>query len=228
MALWRTHIKVAELIIERDKSLEGIDFLVGAIAPDCNHENEDFTSFVPPKEATHFMDGKTKYTTNLERYAEKHLHSFKTKEEKNFYLGYLCHLVADLEFQKFIRDEKRVANIYKRIESRGLIGEFANLPRDFDSVKKIFGKKRLMSELEHLERKSVNDYYWSQITNITSYQNPMEIFENNSIERKVPIMTVFFGKEVDDLILFSEEEYSFFLEKAVDTYFEFLGGQNID
>ncbi len=60
MATWVTHLMIADGVLEALPRLDRRGFCVGNIAPDCNIENEDWTSFIPPREVTHFMRGKHK------------------------------------------------------------------------------------------------------------------------------------------------------------------------
>ena len=49
MATWVTHLIVADKILEGFPWLDKRGFCVGNIAPDCNVENSDWTSFTPPR-----------------------------------------------------------------------------------------------------------------------------------------------------------------------------------
>lgn len=53
MATWVTHLIVADEVIKKIPFLCRHEFFVGNIAPDCNVENEDWTSFIPSREVTH-------------------------------------------------------------------------------------------------------------------------------------------------------------------------------
>lgn len=52
--------------------------MLGNIAPDCNVENEDWTSFTPSREVTHWMGNERKRATELvveaiEKYMDNHV-----------------------------------------------------------------------------------------------------------------------------------------------------------
>ncbi|MBQ8497861.1 MAG: hypothetical protein IJ489_10475 [Clostridia bacterium] len=66
MANWITHTIIADLLFERYSDLDERSFCVGNIAPDCNIPNADWTSFVPSREVTHFMDGKDKLSARYD------------------------------------------------------------------------------------------------------------------------------------------------------------------
>lgn len=224
MALWRTHIKIAEMLIKKNPEFDNIDFIIGHIAPDCNTENSDFTKFIPSREETHFMDGKSKLTTNFERFCKDYLVKANSKKELNFYIGYLGHLITDTEFQKFIRNDERVKTIFQRVEDEKLGHLIEDLPKTFDTLKSIFGKQRLFGELERLELDNINDDFWSRLVEVSEYQMPMKMFEPNSVGRKIPIMTELFGENNVTLLLFSRDEYQNFLDQTVKTIEDYLGG----
>lgn len=58
MATWVTHLLVADEVIRQVPFLSMHEFYVGNIAPDCNVENEDWTSFTPSREVTHWIGKK--------------------------------------------------------------------------------------------------------------------------------------------------------------------------
>lgn len=60
MATWVTHLMIADKVLEKISGLDRHGFCVGNIAPDCNVENEDWTSYTPSRAVTHRMSGERK------------------------------------------------------------------------------------------------------------------------------------------------------------------------
>lgn len=58
MATWRTHLMIADKVMEEAAEIDRHGFCVGNISPDCNVENEDWTTFTPSRESTHWMSGR--------------------------------------------------------------------------------------------------------------------------------------------------------------------------
>ena len=113
MATWITHLMVADSVLQKLPWLDRRGFCVGNIAPDCNVENEDWTSFTPSREITHWMGGDRKTGSDADRYLNeyvlKRIDEISSNEEYSFLLGYYSHLAADAEFQRMIRKgSKRV------------------------------------------------------------------------------------------------------------------------
>ena len=147
MPEWVTHMMVADKVLEALPQLDRHGFCVGNIAPDCNIQNEDWTVYTPPREVTHWMQGKRKAVSDVDAFCEKYIWkrrkelledienhlSYKSNdvsgaqrrysrellalEEYSFLLGYYSHLITDAVFQEIIRDEKRVADAWVRIKA---------------------------------------------------------------------------------------------------------------
>ena len=96
MATWVTHLMVADEVIKKIPSSCKHEFFVGNIAPDCNVENEDWTSFIPSREVTHWMGNERKTAADCDRFLheyiepkrESFMRMFKDAKEKKFDLIY--------------------------------------------------------------------------------------------------------------------------------------------
>ena len=83
MATWVTHLIIADSVLKEILGLCKHEFCVGNIAPDCNIENEDWTSFTPSREITHWMSGKTKDAADCDKFLSDYIkkRAIKTEEE---------------------------------------------------------------------------------------------------------------------------------------------------
>ena len=99
MATWLTHMRIAEFFMNIDSQLNGIDFLVGNIAPDCGVPDKDWKVFTPEKHITHWkLDGKKIDAENF-----KKIYVVKNKNGFSFYLGYYFHLLTDIAFSEYFK-----------------------------------------------------------------------------------------------------------------------------
>jgi len=220
MASWKTHIKITHELINALPELDTIDFIVGNIAPDCNLENEDFTSFVPPRRETHYMLGDSKLTVDAKGFIKKYLHS-ELVSNRDFYLGYLAHLITDMEFQKYIREPKRVANIYKRLHKEGLSEQFANLPEDFDTLKAIYSKQTIFENLEVFENNDVTYRpTWNRLLEVNHYVIPIAGFKEDAVNRKIPVMTCEEKVSGSNGLFFDQTRYLEFISHVVTILIE--------
>ncbi|HBA49582.1 MAG TPA: hypothetical protein DCZ91_17660 [Lachnospiraceae bacterium] len=142
MATWVSHLMIADSVLKRFPQLDRHGFCVGNIAPDCNMENEDWSSFVPSREVTHWMSGERKKASDCDRFYKEYIvdrrENIATDEEYSFLLGYWSHLITDAEYQRFIRDEERVAAAWKRIMKHPALNKRASeMEKSWDSVKKL-------------------------------------------------------------------------------------------
>lgn len=68
MANWITHT-----ILARELGIDEKGFVVGNVAPDCNQENEDWSSFTPPRDVTHWMRGRRKLSADYQSFFDAHI-----------------------------------------------------------------------------------------------------------------------------------------------------------
>ena len=99
MATWLAHMRIAEYFMNIDKQINGVDFLVGSIAPDCGVPNKNWSKFTPEKHITHWLlDGKN---IDAENFRTKYI--VKNENGFSFYLGYYFHLLTDIAFSRYFK-----------------------------------------------------------------------------------------------------------------------------
>lgn len=226
MATWITHLMIADSVLEKVHNLDRHSFCVGNIAPDCNVENENWTQFVPPREVTHWMSADRKVAADCDRFYEAYIenrkHQIRSQEELSFLLGYYAHLVADAEFQRWIRDASRVAASWERIKKHPVLSErIAGMDENWDSVKKLIDKKERMKDIytieaEYLERHP-NSGYLTEIWNLTDFPDYMDYLPKGAVVRKIGVMGYLPKKEtgICSFVAMTREEYTAFLHGAV-------------
>ena len=151
MANWITHTFLAETLLMQGLPLDKRGFCIGNIAPDCNVENADWSVFTPPREVTHWMTGTSKLTSDYEGFYRKYIdkNQLQCSEESSFFWGYYCHLITDVLYQKFVRDPDRVSACFRRLfKLNSNTVQLPDSPQTFDTLKKIFGKKRIFQDIE--------------------------------------------------------------------------------
>ena len=223
MSTWVTHLWVADNVLQQITTLSKHEFLVGNIAPDCNVENEDWTSFTPSREITHWMGNERKIAADSDRF----LHEYVEKKgkvdnkEESFLLGYYAHLITDAEFQRYIRDEERVNAIWKRIKKHPELSNLSSgMEETWDSVKILINRKErgkdiFSIESEYLERKPDSGYL-TDIVGLTEFPDYIDYLPEGAIARKVKVMGGIPKKEESQYpyIGMSVEEYHCFVDNA--------------
>lgn len=223
MATWITHTAIADRLLGRGLDFDQRGFYVGNIAPDCNVENEDWTDFVPPKKVTHWMDGDSKLTADYESFYEQYIHNGKisSKEEYSFLFGYYAHLVTDVEFMRFVRNEQRVKNSFGRIkENKILRDKIDSYPENFDTLKKVFGRDRVFRDIAVLEKeylqRNKNSGYLKILREVKEFPDYLDFFPSGAIPRKIAIMAdIPEEKRAEEgFVFFSEKEYLDFISNT--------------
>lgn len=227
MATWVTHLMVADQVMKEVTGLDRRGFCVGNIAPDCNVENEDWTSYTPPREVTHWMRGERKAVADgdlfYEEYIWKRKDGIKSEEQYSFLLGYYVHLITDATFQRFIRDESRVKAVWNRMKADILWKEKADgYLEDWDSVRKVIPKEIRMNEIYTMEAEYLNEHpdsgYLTEIVPLKEFPDYIDYLPHGSIVRKIKIMGQI--PKVDDSVVnpvsISREEYHSFVEHTVN------------
>lgn len=197
MATWVTHLMIADSVMQAYPSLDRRGFCVGNIAPDCNVENEDWTAFTPSREVTHWMGGTRKAAADCERFYQAYILARRgqitTNEEYSFLLGYYSHLITDAAFQKFIRDERRVQAVWRRLHADPLLHErAAGYPETWDSIKQLLSKNVRMHEIDVMEAEYLRDHpdsgYLTEILPLNAFPDYIDYLPRGCIVRKIGVM----------------------------------------
>ena len=232
MATWVTHLMIADDVIKNIPFLCKHEFYVGNIAPDCNVENEDWTSFTPSREVTHWMENKRKVASDCDRF----LHEYIEKKvdldikEESFLLGYLAHLITDAEFQRYIRDQKRVKASWDRIKRHPELNKSAvGMEETWDSIKVLITQKERMKDIYSLEKDYLDSHpesgYLTDIICLEEFPDYIDYLPKGAIVRKVKVMGYMPQKEVSKYpyVGISEDEYCDFVSKATKMVVEVIG-----
>ena len=197
MASWVTHLMIADRVMKQYPELDRHGFCVGNIAPDCNVENENWTSFTPSREATHWMSRERKVASDCDSFCKEYIQKRKNKiqshEHYSFLLGYYVHLMIDAAFQWYIRDDKRVKDTWRRINAdENLRIRAMGYPKDWDSVKKLISKNERMHEIYSMEaeylRANPTSGYLAEILPLKEFPDYIDYLPHGCIVRKIGVM----------------------------------------
>lgn len=231
MATWITHLMVVDELYRRGIKLDEVGFCAGNIGPDCNVENETWTEFTPPKEVTHWMNGKSKLTADFEGFHEKYVarKEFESLEEFAFLMGYYSHLIVDVEFQRFVRDDDRVRDIFTRVKNKeDLQNKIAGMPEDFDTLKSVFGKWHIFDDIHIQEQRyldeNVESRYTTVLKKMKSFPDYLDYMPEGAITRKLGVITAQPNQfEMrDDFLFFSEQEMARFINDTAGLVFKLM------
>lgn len=233
MANWITHVRISDNILEQGFNLDRRGLCIGSIAPDCNIESEDWKTFIPPREVTHWMHGENKLTVDYEGFFNQYIRGkeFISQEHYAFLIGYYCHLVTDVAYQKFIRDEKRVRASFERIkENSDLQRKVQGYPKNFDTLKMVFGRSNVFNDIRVQEAYYVTcneqTLYNTILRKTEAFNDYLDYLPSGAIARKIKVMAYEASKITDisniEFYFFSREEYESFIMKTTDSVCELL------
>lgn len=223
MATWVTHLMIADDVIKNFPFLSRHEFYVGNIAPDCNVENEDWTSFTPSREVTHWMGNKRKAASDCDRFLHEYIEKRENPDvkEESFLLGYYAHLITDAEFQRYIRDENRVKDTWDRIKRHSeLRKQSKGMEETWDSVKILINGRERMKDIYSIEKEYLDSNpesgYLTDILGLEVFPDYVDYLPKGAIVRKIKVMG-YMPVKVESLypyIGMSQEEYFVFISRA--------------
>ena len=122
MASWMVHFRIADALLERREELPQTEFVFGNIAPDSGVPNEDWSAFTPSGDLSHFKttDKDGLKDIHIDKYCAAYLTAEQYKQytprQRAFYLGYLTHLLTDIEWvERIVRPSKeRFRELYEK------------------------------------------------------------------------------------------------------------------
>lgn len=223
MATWITHARIADDLLNGPFSFDPRGFYVGSIAPDCNIENADWTAFTPSREVTHWMSGKSKLTADYEKFYRLHIRDKQTtsEEERAFLWGYYAHLITDVAFQSFVRDERRVEMVFERIKAvPSLYRAIRSFPETYDALKSVFGRQWVHRDIAFLEMEYLREHpesgYLTVLREVKAFPDYLPYFPAGAFPRKIAVMAGLpdMAEPEEGLLFFSREEYMAFLERT--------------
>lgn len=220
MANWITHTAMADRLLQMGLEADETYFVISAVAPDCNQENADWTSYIPPREQTHFMQGRSKLTVDAEGFFDAHARHASTPLWRSFCLGYYIHLVMDRAWQKWQRDEQRVAASFRRLKAVPEMAEkLQGFPETYDTLKQVFGRSPRIRDIDRLEQDYVLQNpacsYERILRTVTAFPD-IPGYPQGAVMRKIPIMAPAVPKEPIEtaFLFFAPDEYEQLMQTA--------------
>lgn len=224
MAGWVTHTIIADLLMAEGLVVDPKGFVVGNIAPDCNVENHDWTAFEPSREIMHWMsEYGNKLTADFQGFYDRWiLDKTLSYEAYSFMLGYYAHLIADVAFQKYVREPSRIQDLFKRLKGHTKYRkEITDVDENFDVIKQAYGKDRVFRDIDHYEQiyLTTNEAasYLRVLQHVEDFPDYLSYLPQGAISRKIKLLVS--SGDLEDVheerVFFPKEEYDIFIEDTV-------------
>lgn len=122
MASWMVHFRIADALLDVREELSQTEFVFGNIAPDSGVPNADWSAFTPSGEVSHFKttDEEGLKDIHIDEYCRAYLRAEQYESyaprQRSFYLGYLAHLLTDIEWtERIVRPSReKFRELYER------------------------------------------------------------------------------------------------------------------
>lgn len=209
MASWMVHLRVADRLLSRLERVAQTEFIVGNIAPDSGVPNQDWTAYTPSTKVSHFKSYLENGTVgiDIESYVRQYFTPEKragySREQYSFYLGYLTHLLTDLQW---------IDRVYQP--------SIARYPEAFaeDSHKLLWTLKKDWYDLDFLYLQKHPDFRAFQIyESAVGFANRyMDIFAEDAFENRREYITGFYRGGREGL----EREYVYLTEAQAEQFVE--------
>lgn len=197
MAAWITHLRVADLLIEKYKIPSERDFVIGSIAPDSGIPDPNSNGYIPPRRLLHRTseDGKTIFYGDFAReYIKKDLDG----DALSFFAGYYAHLATDDVWARRVYLPTRRKYI-KQVEEYGNAFR-ARIKRSWENLDRLYLTKNEVKSLDIL--KNTDRVHSCHLGYITP----------EMLNKKLRDIPAFY----DDLTIQFDEEYVFLTENELD------------
>ena len=208
MASWMVHLRIADKLLECLEGISETEFVVGNIAPDSGVPNEDWSKYFPPSEVSHFkVPGSNEKNIDIGKFVNQYFTEEQqkgyTREEYSFFLGYLTHLLTDVEW---------VERVFRPSKNK----HRAEYEKDKDAA--IWKFKGDWYDLDFLYLKKHPDFRSFCIyENAVGFENCyMDIFSRDAFDNRRAYITGWYREGRDNL----EREYSYLTEEQAEQFVE--------
>lgn len=201
MASWMIHLRIADKLLDAVPGLSPTEFVVGNIAPDSGVPNEDWTSFTPSTAVSHYRRdsgenvGKViDISAYIREYFTPEQQTGYSSRQFSFYLGYLTHLLTDIQwseriaapsFRKFIGGKASARNpLVAKIKDDWYDLDYLYLRKHPD-----FRAFRIYREAVGFVNEFMTEFSPDAFDNRRKYITDFYLQENDHLNREYPYLT---------------------------------------
>ncbi len=208
MATWIVHLRIAKNLLEMIDGLDTEQFLIGNLGPDLNIQAEDWETFKPPGDVTHFRNSsENKYWSSDLEFYNQYLSDLKWPAKDplrySFILGYFFHLLTDnlWHLEVGAPTEARYAE------------QFAADP-DF-----IWEVKRDWYGLDFIYLRDHPDAgFWIPFIDAEYNQDYLEFFPPETMQEKLASIKSFYQRQDEKIYALIERDFIYLSEATMNAF----------
>ncbi|MHA1985268.1 MAG: zinc dependent phospholipase C family protein [Promethearchaeota archaeon] len=214
MATWGAHFRIAENILKVYSNLNRRFFAIGNIAPDCGVPNENWSSFTPPKEISHFSIKTADFLeikldkfilSDIEFFSKylKDINLSSLKSEQSFLLGYFTHLITDNLWNYYIMKPLKENYLNELQKNPNFIWV---VKRDWYDLDKMYITEKKDS------------LFWTDFLEAEYNEDLLEFLPREGILRQTEFIKNFYQISKEEYLKISKKEFVYLKKEEMDNY----------
>ncbi|MHA2281101.1 MAG: zinc dependent phospholipase C family protein [Promethearchaeota archaeon] len=216
MATWGAHFRIAENILKEYPNLNRAFFALGNIAPDCGNPNENWTSFTPSKDISHFAVSKVNFLElKLDRFLlkdseffSKYLKDFNIdsmKRDQSFLLGYFIHLITDNLWNYYIMKPLKDKYLKELQKNPNFIWV---VKRDWYDLDKIFITEK-------------NDsLFWTDFLDAEYNEKLIDFLPKEGVQRQLKFIKNFYQISKEEYLRIRKKNFVYLEKREMDGFIQ--------
>ena len=216
MATWGAHFRIAENILKEYPKFNRKLFAIGNIAPDGGVPNENWTSFNPPKDVTHYITANEdfmvikldKFILNDIEFFSKYLKDINFSSldsSQSFLLGYYIHLLTDNLWNYFIM---------KPLKERYL-GELRN---DQNFIWKVKSDWYDLDKIYLTENK--DSLFWTDFLKAEYDEDFLDFLPKEGILHQIKLIKNFYQISNEEYMRISNKKFNYLEKNEMDNFIQ--------
>jgi len=216
MATWGAHFRIAENILKEYQTLNRHFFAIGNIAPDCGVPNENWSSFTPPKEISHFTLIKADFLeikldkfilNDIDFYSKylKEINLNSLKSDQSFLLGYFFHLITDNLWNYYIMKPLKANYLNELQKNPNFIWI---VKRDWYDLDKMYITEKKDS------------LFWTDFLEAEYNEDFLDFLPREGILRQMEFIKIFYQISKEEYLRISKKEFVYLKKDEMDKYIQ--------
>lgn len=209
MATWIGHLRIAENLLDKIPGLDAGLFSIGSVSPDSGMPDENWESFEPPTEVTHFKSPVSSDKSRIQdlNFYRKYSSAMSMPTEDlgqlSFLWGYFFHLITDNLWQEEIY-MKQPASVMRKMQQE----------KDF-----IWEVKKDWYGLDHIYlRDYPNSLYW-RVLIPSKYENDfLGFLPSEAISRSIAYIKEYYQRQDDEIQAMMLRPFKYLSKEAMDKF----------